>query len=141
MCLAAVVGLVGAGISAAGQMQQAKLQEQIGERNAKMEAARGRYEARQLGRKLDYTQSQARVNGAASGRSATGSFLDIIADNAIQGEIDIDNTLRNSFNRQGSIRYEAQAGASRSRASAANTIISGIGNAYEQTTDYMRLAG
>lgn len=134
MCIAALPAL-GAIVSAAGtafsfvaQMQQAKTQEKIGERNAKLEEYRGRYEARQLEKRLRYAQGEATAQAGANGIGLDGSFLDIISDNEVQGEIDAENARRNSYNEAGNIRAEARAAASRSRAGAVSTLIGGAGS-------------
>lgn len=125
--ISAMVGLAGTAVSVAAQMQQADTAEQIAERNAKLEESRGRYEAKQLARKLRYKQGMAIVQGGNRGIGLEGSFLDVISDNAVQGEIDIENTRRNTANRAESIRLEGQATASRYRAGAVGSIISGTG--------------
>ena len=112
-------------MSAAAAMQQGKMAEQIAERNARLEEARGRYEAKQIGRKLRYVQGEAAVQAAANGIGLDGSFLDIVADNEVQGEIDIENTLRSSRNRADTMRFEGKVEKARARNSAVSRIIGG----------------
>ncbi len=138
MCLAAVgivAGLAGTAIQFSSGMQQAKLSEQIADRNAKMEEAKGAYEAKQIKRKLDYTQGQNRVNASANGIGLSGSFLDVLADNEVQGRIDAENTARNARNAAQSTRFEGKAAASRARMGAVGTLIGGIGQAANQASD------
>lgn len=124
---AIALGLSAAGtaMSAAASIQQGKMAEQIAERNAKLEAARGRYEAKQIGRKLRYVQGEAAVQAASNGIGLDGSFLDIVADNEVQGEIDIENTLRSSQNRADTMRFEGKVEKARARNTAVSRIIGG----------------
>ena len=90
MCLpliGAAVGLVGTAVSFSAAQQQAAMEQQIAERNARMEELRGRYEAKQIDRKVRYMQGKAAVQASAAGIGQGGSFLDIIADNAVQGRV------------------------------------------------------
>ena len=130
MCIpfiGAAIGLAGTAFSAAAQIQQAKTQQKISERNATLEEYRGRYEAKQLERRLRYTQGEATAQAGTNGIGLDGSFLDIISDNAVQGEIDIENAKRNSYNQAEGIRADGRAAASRSRAGAVGTLIGGAG--------------
>lgn len=132
MCLAAVpflAGAIGTGIQVSSGLQQAKTSEQIADRNAKMQQAQGRYAAQQIGRKLNYTQSQAKVNASANGVALSGSFLDVLATNEVQGRIDQENTVRNANNQAASTRFEGKAAANRAKNGAVGQLISGIGQA------------
>lgn len=131
MCLpliGAAVGLVGTAVSFSAAQQQAAMEQQIAERNARMEELRGRYEAKQIDRKVRYMQGKAAVQASAAGIGQGGSFLDIIADNAVQGEIDAENTRRNAENRASNIRFEGAMQAKRTKNSAIAGLISGGSN-------------
>ncbi len=143
MCLAAIpliASAVGTAVSFKAGMQESKTAELIAERNAKMQEAQGRYEAKQISRKLTYTQSQATVNANANGLGAAGTFLDIIADNEVQGEIDIENRRRQAFNQASSTRFEGKAASNRMKNNAVGSLISGIGQTADQTTQYLKVA-
>lgn len=132
MCIAApIIMAIGAGMSAVAGLQQASTAGKIADRNAKLEEYRGRYEARQLERKLRYTQGAATVGAGANGIGLDGTFLDIISANEVQGEIDVVNAKNNSANRAGSIRADGRAAASRARFGAVSSIIGGAGQYME----------
>lgn len=97
MCVAAlpaVLGLAGSAISAIGTMQQGAHARRIAERNAEIMREQGRYKARQIRKKVDYTQSQVLAQAGNRGLTATGSVFDVMIDNATQGEIDAANATR-----------------------------------------------
>lgn len=130
MCVAVgtaslVVGLIGAGVQAVAGFQQARTQEKIAVRNAEIERARGRIEANNLQRRLRFVQGQAAADAAANGVGFDGSFLDIIGDNEIQGEVDIENAKRNAANRANIMEFEGKSAASRSRFGAIGALIGG----------------
>lgn len=137
MCIPAafapIIMGIGTAFSAVTSLQQASTATNIGERNAKLEEYRGRYEAKQLERRLRFAQGKATVTASANGAGLDGTFLDIISDNEVQGEIDIVNAKNNSANRAGSIRAESRAAASRYRSGAVGTIIGGAGKYMEMT--------
>lgn len=93
MCL-----IAGPIISAVAAVSQGNQQNKIAKANAEMMEAQGRYEAEQIRRKLRYTQGEATVAAAANGIQQSGSFLDVILDNEVQGEIDAENAIRNARN-------------------------------------------
>lgn len=143
MCLAAIpliASAVGTAVSFKAGMQESKTADAIAERNAKMQEAAGRYEAKQISRKLTYTQSQANVNAAANGIGATGTFLDIINDNEIQGEIDMENSRRQTFNKAASTRFEGKAASNRLKNNAVGNLISGIGQTADAATKYLKVS-
>lgn len=132
MCVAVPVMMaIGTAFSVVSGLQQASTASKIAERNAKLEEYRGRYEARQLERRLRYTQGKATVGASANGIGLDGTFLDIISANEVQGEIDIENAKRNSYNRAGSIRAEGKAAAARARSGAVASLIGGTGQYLE----------
>lgn len=131
--LAPMMMLAGTAFSAVTGMQQASTQGKITERNAKLEEYRGRYEAKQLEKKLRFTQGKATVGASANGIGLDGTFLDIISDSEVQGEIDIVNAKNNSTNRASSIRADGRAAQARTRAGVVGNIISGAGQYLEAT--------
>lgn len=144
MCLTAIpliASAVGTAVQFKAGMQEANTAEQIAERNAKMQESQGRYEAKQISRKLQYTQSQARVTASANGIGLSGSYLDIINDNEIQGEIDVENRRRLTQNQAASTRFEGEAQAARKRNGAVGSLISGIGQVADQGSQYLKMAG
>lgn len=151
MCVAAIgviATLAGSVVSAFQGLQQARAfeqqartQEAIAERNAKMEEYKGRYEARQIERRLRYIQGEAAANAGANGIGLDGSFLDIISDNEIQGEIDIVNAKTNAENAANSTRYEGYAAAQRSRAQAQSARLGAVGSLIGGASSFLRAVG
>ena len=102
---------------------------------------RGAYEAKQISRKLRYVQGQAAVSAGANGIGLDGSFLDIIADNEVQGQIDAENAIRGSYNRADSLSLAGKSEAARLRADGVSAIIGGAGKFMKATADaYARAA-
>ena len=135
MCLAAIPILataIGTAVQFKAGMQSAKTAEQVAARNAKMQEAQGAYAAKQIRRKLDYTQGQAKVNASANGIGLSGSFLDVLADNEVQGRIDAANTGINARNSGQSTRVEGAAQAAKYRNGAVGSLIAGIGETADQ---------
>lgn len=140
MCLAAIPVLasaIGTAVSFQSGMQQAKTAEKIADRNARMQELKGAYDAKQIKRKLTYTQSQARVSASANGVGLGGSFLDVLADNEVQGRIDAANVGINARNGAQSTRVEGAAQAARGKNGAVGQLIAGIGQTADQ---FMKVA-
>lgn len=91
--LAAGATLLGAGISAVGQLKEGADAKAIADSNAKLMINQGRYEAKQIRRKLSYVNANAQVTAAGWGSDMGGSVLDVMADNAGQAELDAIATL------------------------------------------------
>lgn len=145
MCIVSAIPLLATAVGTAVQfgagMQEAKTAEKIADRNARMQEIKGAYDAKQIRRKLDYTQGQSKVNAAANGVGLGGSFLDVLADNEVQGRIDMANTAINARNNAQSTRVEGEAQAARKRNGAVGSLISGVGQFADQfNSTYMRAA-
>lgn len=98
MALSAFATLAGAGISAMGQMQQARTQAanyeyqaELNRRQQIMEKEAGRFEADKTLRKSDRIQSGIRSAISASGVDvSSGSAIDVQMDSAIEAQRDVD---------------------------------------------------
>lgn len=128
LALAPAVMAIGTVFSAVSGLQQASTASKIADRNAQQEILRGRYEAKQLERRLRFTQGDATVGASANGVGLDGTYLDIISVNEVQGEIDIINAKNNAANNAANIRAEGQASAARARSGAVADIIGGTGS-------------
>lgn len=145
MCIPAAAVAIGAtilstAVGAIGQIQQGNTAEKIAQRNATLQTQQGEYEARQIERRVRYIQGDATAQAGANGIGLTGSFLDVLADNAIAGEIDAENARRAGRNAAGTSLAQGRSAKSKSRYSAVGTLIGGASRAYGQYDNYMGVA-
>lgn len=132
MCFAAA-GLLGAGVqllggmmSAAGAQAEGAKAKEISDANALRLEKQGRYQARQIRRKASYINGSTTAGAAANGLMISGSALDIIMDNAVQGEIDASNAIRNNNDDAHIQRMEGDAAVQRANNAAMSHIIGGF---------------
>ena len=132
MCMA-MAGLLGAGVqmmgsmmSASGAQAEGAKAKQIADTNALRLQKQGRYEARALRRKASYVNGQATVTATTNGLALSGSALDILMDNAVQGEIDASNAIRNSNDEAHVQVLEGEAAVQRANNAAMSHMISGF---------------
>ena len=146
MCMIAL-GLIGAGIQAAGMMAQgrnaemmAEYQARAWEQQAQADAQSAAYEMQRERHRQDLLAASARAQAGASGVALQGSPTEVLAANARQGELDIQAIRYGSQLRQNQLR--GQAGISRfegrqarqaAMIGAAGAAISGIGSAYARS--------
>lgn len=147
MCSLIALGLIGTGISAAGQIMQgqqaqamADYQAKAYEQQARADRQASAYEAAQERRKQELEQAAARAQVGASGVALRGSPSEVLAANAVQGEMDILAIRYGSQLRQNNLR--TQAGISRfsgrqaktaSIIGAAGTVAGGLYNAWDRS--------
>lgn len=97
--------VAGAQAAAAGHEADARMKR----RQAELETMAGGYQARRSREKLDRVLGQNRAAMAASGLSLTsGSTLDVISDNATEGELDIAAIRWNAGLASDNSRYSAK---------------------------------
>lgn len=129
MCMAilgAGMQLFGAMSSAAGAQKEGRQAKQIAEANAVRLDKQGRYQARQIRRQASFVNGDARANSAANGLAMSGSALDIVMDNSVQGEIDASNAIRNARDEAHVQRLEGDAAVTRANNAAMSHIIGGF---------------
>lgn len=88
------IGMLGSVMAAGGAAAEGRKAQEIANLNGKRLREAGRYQAKQIRKKVEYIQSTARVQAAARGLALSGSVLDVMADTAVQGEIDATNAIR-----------------------------------------------
>lgn len=95
MCGPMAVGLLGAGISAAGSLASGfgessaySQNARVSEQNADIIRTKGAYEERQQQQRANQLMGEGRVAIAKSGGTYSGSSLDVMADNAAKAEMD-----------------------------------------------------
>lgn len=124
--LGAVVQMGGSMMAAAGAQAEGQKAKQISEANAVRLEKQGRYQARQIRRKASYVNGQAKAGAAMNGLAMSGSALDIILDNAVQGEIDASNAIRNNNQDAHLQRLEGDAAVQRANNAAMQHMIGGF---------------
>lgn len=129
----AIGGLLGAGMqfmgsmmSASGAAAEGQKAKEISEVNAQRLEKQGRYQARQIRAKASFVNGQATAQAAANGLALSGSALDIIMDNAVQGEIDAANARRNARDEAHVQRMEGDAAQQRANNAAMSHMIGGF---------------
>lgn len=136
---------VGTAVSVAGNIAQGNAANRAAQQQALAYEQQARSDARAAGFEASRElERQRRVQGAAtaqvaaSGYGLTGSPLAVMADNASQGQLDIEAIKYGSQLRQGTLRTQAmlerQRGKDAKRASlfnAASSAASGLGNLYD----------
>lgn len=132
MCMAAmgviggVMQLVGGGIAAAGAQREGAMAKRIANENALRLEKQGRYNARQIRRKASFVNGDATAQASANGLMIAGSAMDIIMDNAVQGEIDAANAQRNAKDQAHIQRLEGDAAMTRANNAAMGHIMGGF---------------
>lgn len=127
------MGVIGAGMQMMGSMQAAgaaaqegRKAKEIADANALRLEKQGRYNARQIQRKASYVNGDVRNNIAANGLMVSGSALDILMDNSVQGEIDASNAIRNAKDDAHVQRVEGEAAQQRGNNAAMSHMIGGF---------------
>lgn len=132
MCMAAMgmlsggLQLMGGMMGAAGAQAEGAKAKQIADANALALEKQGRYQAGQIRRKASYINGDTKATAAANGLAMSGSALDIVMDNAVQGEIDAANAVRNANGEAHVQRLEGEAAVQRANNSAMSQIIGGF---------------
>lgn len=149
MCLdpLSMIGLVGAGINAAGSLMQGNQQAALAEAQAKAieqqaqaDQQASAFEQAQERRRQDLAQASARAAVGASGVAFAGSPTEVLVANAGQGQLDIEaiqygSTLRqNNLSTQAGIsRFQGKQAKQAGFINAASGLVSGISNLYDPT--------
>jgi len=139
MCIdpATAFVIAGAAIGAAGDLMEgrdakalANLEARQYENQAVAERQSSAYEAARLYDKQRYAAAEDRARLAASGVAATGSPVEVMADNAAQGQLDLEAIRYGSTLKQQALR--TQAGVSRAQGQIAqrNSIFSAAGRIF-----------
>lgn len=140
-----LIGLVGAGISAAGSIMQGQQAQQMAEMQAKAyeqqaqaEQQASAFEAQRERRKQELLQANARAQVGASGVAFQGSPTEVLTANAREGQLDIaairygSQLRQNALKTQAGIsRFSGQQAKSASMLNAASGFVSGISNLYD----------
>lgn len=111
MCLpvvGAIVSGIGSVIGLAGQMAQAKAQEQLNKRQAQIETATGSYEAQRTTEQVQRTLGAQRAGNVANGVALSGTTADAIEESAREGALDVAAIRWNSGLKADNLRYEAK---------------------------------
>ena len=115
-------GMMSAG-AAQAEGQRAK---EIADLNAYRLEQQGRYNARQIRKKASFINSNAIATASANGLMIAGSAMDIIMDNAVQGEIDAANAIKNAKDEAHVQRLEGDAAVQRANNAAMGHILGGF---------------
>lgn len=129
----AALGVIGAGVqlmggmmAAGGAQAEGQKAKQIAETNAVRLEKQGRYQAQQIRRKASYVNGQATADAAFNGMAISGSALDILMDNAVQGEINAANEIANANDNAHVQRLEGDAAVTRANNAAMSHMIGGF---------------
>lgn len=148
------LAVAGGGLAAYSQMregkaahQAAKYNAKVAEQNAKQAGEQASFDAEQIRRQRMILTGRQRAAAASSGLFLSGSFTDVIADSAVQGELEAMSRIYEgqveSWNYRAQAELEKSAGknaATSARLQAYGTIISSLGIAASSFTP-MRGAG
>lgn len=130
----AVIGaglqLVGSFASASGAAAEGRRAKEIADVNAYRMEQQGRYQARQIRKKVSYTNGEAKAQAAANGMMISGSAFDIILDSAVQGEIDAAHAVKAGNDNAHSERLQGSAAQERGNNAAMSHIIGGVSGAF-----------
>lgn len=139
MCMAAM-GIIGGVLQLGGSMMGASAAaaegaraRQIADKNARLTEEAGRYEARQIRQQARVANSKATVQAASRGLAISGSVLDVMADNAVAGEIDAYNRQKYAQDRAEVQRMEGAAAQERANNRATSILIGGFSNFLRMT--------
>ena len=136
--LATLATVAGTAVTAVGQLQAGAQANEIAGKNAALLERQGQYRAKQVRRKLEYTNGQALVQASANGLRPGGSVSDIMLDNAWQAEIDAFNEVRFANSQANVQRMEGQAAQTRATFGAISTIIGGVGTIAGRNPTFLR---
>lgn len=139
MCMAAM-GILGSVMQLGGSLMGASAAaaegaraRQIADKNARLTEEAGRYEARQIRQQARVANSKATVQAASRGLAISGSVLDVMADNAVAGEIDAYNRQKYAQDRAEVQRMEGVAAQERASNRATSILIGGFSNFLRMT--------
>lgn len=137
MCVVDPISLgvlaLGTAISAGGALMEGAQKNQIAQKNAQLQIEQGRYEARQIRAKVRYTNAMATVRQASYGNGLSGSYMDIIGANTVQGEIDAYNAEKFAGDSAAISILEGKSAQTKSMFNAVSTVIGGA-NQYLRMT-------
>ena len=121
----AIVMAVSAVVSAAGQMQAARAQKKMANYNARVAEDTARYQAERQQDKVSRLMAGARVAVNKSGLAMSGSPLDVLADSAMQSELDHQAILRQGAAQAGLDRTQGRAAMQAGYFGAATSLLKG----------------
>ncbi len=121
----AVVMAVSAVVSAAGQMQAGQAQKKMAQYNARVAEDTARYQAERQQDKVSRLMGAARVAVNKSGIAMSGSPLDVLADSAMQSELDHQAILRQGAAQAAMDRYQGSQAARAGYFGAATALLKG----------------
>lgn len=147
MCFALALGLIGAGVQAAGMIMQgnqaaamADYQAKAYEQQAQADAQASAYEAMRERHKQDLAAASARAQVGGSGVAMAGSPTEVLVANAREGELDLQAIRYGSRLRQTNLRtqaaiarYGGQQAKQASRIGAIGAAVGGIYSAYQDS--------
>jgi hypothetical protein len=140
-----MIGLLGAGLNAAGSLMQgsqqaamAEAQAKALEQQAKADQQASAYEQQQERRKQELIQANARAQVGASGVGFAGSPTAVLTENAGRGQLDIEAIQYGSRLRQNNLgtqaeisRFQGKQAKQAGFINAASGLVSGISNLYD----------
>lgn len=128
---AIMVGLaaVSTAVGVAGSIQQGQAQKKMAERNAQAIEQNTKFNAARQQDRAQRMAAQGRVNIAKSGVQTSGSPLDVLADSAMQSELDHLSIIRSGDSQAALSRYEGASAAQRGYFGAATTALYGASRA------------
>ena len=127
--IAAVAAIASAVVSAAGQMQAGQAQKKMAEYNAQVAQGTANYQAARQQDKTRRLMASARVAVNKSGLTMSGSPLDVIADSAVQSELDHQAILRQGASQAAMDRTQGRIAQQAGYFGAASSLLSGASQA------------
>jgi hypothetical protein len=125
----AVAAVASAAMSAAGAIQAGQAQKKMAQYNARVAEDTARYQAERQQDKVQRLMGAARVAVNKSGIAMSGSPLDVLADSAMQSELDHQAILRQGKAQAAMDRYQGGQAARAGYFGAATALLSGASKA------------
>jgi hypothetical protein len=125
----AVAAVASAAMSAAGAIQAGQAQKKMAQYNARVAEDTARYQAERQQDKVSRLMGAARVAVNKSGIAMSGSPLDVLADSAMQSELDRQAILRQGSAQAAMDRYQGSQAARAGYFGAGTALLQGVGKA------------
>lgn len=127
---------VGAAVSAAGAIQQGQAQKKMAQYNARVAEDTARYQAERQQDKVQRLMGAARVAVNKSGLAMSGSPLDVLADSAMQSELDHQAILRQGAAQAAMDRFQGSQAARAGYFGAATALLQGASKAFGTVSSF-----
>jgi hypothetical protein len=125
----AVAAVASAAMSAAGAIQAGQAQKKMANYNARIAEDTARYQAERQQDRVSRLMASARVAINKSGITTSGSPLDVLADSAMQSELDHQAILRQGAAQAAMDRFQGSQAARAGYFGAATALLQGVGKA------------